>query len=164
MAVTISGSTGLTGVAAIDNVSSTELGYLDGVTSAIQTQLNNIGKWQSWTPTITQGSAVSRTIDRAQYVQIGKVVIAVCSLAITGAGTVGQTITLSLPVNAVAGVGGLGSFRWFDAGNTNYAGTSIISDTTTVIFTINGNGNYLGADQTLANSDVFQMSITYEAG
>jgi hypothetical protein len=40
MPVTINGSTGLTGVAAIDNVSSTELGYVDGVTSAIQTQLN----------------------------------------------------------------------------------------------------------------------------
>jgi hypothetical protein len=40
MAVSINGTTGLTGVAAIDDVSSTELGYLDGVTSAIQGQLD----------------------------------------------------------------------------------------------------------------------------
>jgi len=40
MAVSISGTTGLTGVAAIDDVSSTELGYLDGVTSAVQGQLD----------------------------------------------------------------------------------------------------------------------------
>lgn len=40
MPVTINGTTGLTGVAAIDNVSSTELGYVDGVTSAIQTQIS----------------------------------------------------------------------------------------------------------------------------
>jgi hypothetical protein len=40
MAVSINGTTGLTGVAAIDDVSSTELGYLDGVTSAVQGQLD----------------------------------------------------------------------------------------------------------------------------
>lgn len=43
MPVTINGSTGLTGVAAIDNVSSTELGYVDGVTSALQTQIDSAG-------------------------------------------------------------------------------------------------------------------------
>lgn len=39
MPVTINGSTGLTGVAAIDSVSSTELGYLDGLSEPLSTSL-----------------------------------------------------------------------------------------------------------------------------
>ena len=40
MPVVINGTTGLTGVAAIDSVSSTELGYVDGVTAPLQTQVD----------------------------------------------------------------------------------------------------------------------------
>jgi hypothetical protein len=38
--LTVSGTTSLPSATSIGDVSSTELGYLDGVTSAIQTQLN----------------------------------------------------------------------------------------------------------------------------
>lgn len=55
MPISINGTTGLTGVAAIDNVSSTELGYVDGVTSAIQTQMDTKyatpTSWTTYTPT-----------------------------------------------------------------------------------------------------------------
>lgn len=43
MSLALSGDGSLAGVTAIGDVSSTELGYLDGVTSAIQSQINTAG-------------------------------------------------------------------------------------------------------------------------
>lgn len=86
MPVTIGGSGPITGVTSINTtVSDTELGYLDGVTSAIQTQLagkgtiNTNGDWTAYTPSLTAvttnptlGSGSGAT---GYYIQIGKLVV-----------------------------------------------------------------------------------------
>lgn len=77
MPVTINGSTGLTGVAAIDNVSSTELGYLDGVLSAIQTQFAGKAGLESgsWTATMPNGGTFNGPSTVAMpYVKVGSLV------------------------------------------------------------------------------------------
>lgn len=60
--------------------------------------------WSTWTPTITQGVAVTKTVTYGKYIQIGKLVVAICNLAITSNGSVGSAILLSYPVTpAVTG-------------------------------------------------------------
>lgn len=105
MAVTIGGSGAFTGITSLNSsVSDTELGYVDGVTSAIQTQIDSkptggTGEWTDYTPVIKQSSSTptfTKTV--ARYTQIGKTVFVNVRLAITSAGTAGSYITCSLPI------------------------------------------------------------------
>lgn len=84
MPISISGDGPITGITSLNTtVSSTELGYLDGTISAIQTQLNTkptggAGIWTSFTPTIT-GSTTNPNIGstgtaEGAYTMIGKAV------------------------------------------------------------------------------------------
>ena len=53
------------GKVAVSDVTSTELGYLDGVTSNIQTQLNNKQNkisTETWTFTLEDGSTVTKAV------------------------------------------------------------------------------------------------------
>lgn len=60
---TVTGTATLPSTTSIGSVSSTEIGYLDGVTSAIQTQLNaKLGTSNAAVSTATAGSAVVRNI------------------------------------------------------------------------------------------------------
>lgn len=109
MPVTIGGSGPITGVTSINtSVSDTELGYLDGVTSALQTQLagkadtSGNGAWTSWTPTISavSGTITTSSITSAAYQQIGKVVICRFDVSISNAGTASGALRLTVPVSA----------------------------------------------------------------
>ena len=79
-------------------VSATELGYLDGVTSAIQTQIDGKlatpGSWTSYTPTFGgtgwSGSATGK------YLQVGKTVFFYISASSSANAGSGQ-LTLSIP-------------------------------------------------------------------
>ena len=80
MPVTINGSGPIAGITSLNTtVSDTELGYLDGVTSAIQTQLGGKadttgnGAWTSYTPTLG-GITLGNGSLYAAYCQIGKIV------------------------------------------------------------------------------------------
>ena len=60
------------GKVAVSDVTSTELGYLDGVTSAVQTQLNNKQAKLSWAVGKTQSTVSSMTLSTANtYYKIG---------------------------------------------------------------------------------------------
>jgi hypothetical protein len=94
-----------TKLAISSTVSATELGYVDGVTSAIQTQLDGKvttpGAWSSWTPTLGNLTLGSGSTATYKYNQVGKTVN--FSIDITFAGTSsgnGSTITFTLPVTA----------------------------------------------------------------
>lgn len=54
--------------------------------------------WVDYTPTLTQGVAVGKTVTYARYVQSGTLVIAQIQLAVTGTGTPGSEIHIGLPV------------------------------------------------------------------
>jgi hypothetical protein len=107
---------------------------------------------------------------RARYLQVGKTVHAYCSLAVTGAGTAGQGITLSLPVNAVATGAGGGSFYHFDTGVANRAGWAALTSVSALSFTTEGSdqlyglvSGHGGIEPALSSGDSFSVSITYEA-
>jgi len=157
MPVTISGSTGLTGVAAIDNVSSTELGYVDGVTSAIQTQLN--GKAAStafgaWTPGVeNSGGAASFSTKAGHYAKIDSLYICWFVLDVGTLTSNGTAYITGLPANIHSDVPnnsdcGMVGVNWI-GGNANY-GLKRISGQNSKLGIYSGGGaalnsfNYLG--------------------
>lgn len=62
------------------------------------------GAWTSWTPTITQGVAVTATVSSARFARYGRTIVFRAHLAVTGAGTSTTDIVLSLPVAAASGI------------------------------------------------------------
>ena len=63
--------------------------------------LNTIGAaWVDYTPTLTQGVTVAKTINSARYCQFQKTVIVTLKMTVTGAGTPGQFVTVGLPLSA----------------------------------------------------------------
>lgn len=98
---TFTGTVALPTATSIGNVSSTELGYLDGVTSAIQTQLGTKPTATSgtWTPSDASGAGLSLTGSEAVYNKIGNecFISAVIVYPVTASGA---TATISgLPFN-----------------------------------------------------------------
>lgn len=139
----------------------------DGTNFRDVPSLASSGAWTAWTPVISQPGAITWNAgtSRARYIQVGKTVHAHCALAITGAGTAGQEITLSLPVTAAAADAGGGTWLHNDVGGgTIFAGTALMVSTTLVKFIASGATNFHGKNAgTLSNTDAFYMTLTYEA-
>ena len=72
--LTVSGTTSLPSATSIGDVSSTELGYLDGVTSAIQTQINAKANTSSLATVATSGSYDDLTNKPSAGVTTGKAI------------------------------------------------------------------------------------------
>lgn len=125
--------------------------------------------WTGYSPTITQGGSVTRTVTSARYVQVGKLVIAAFNLSVTGTGTAANNMTISLPVTARDGGGGFkyGCGAVFDSStSTSYAGLWTIISTTSTAFV----GDWSGANAwgltpnlAIANGDGIQGILLYEA-
>lgn len=130
-------------------------------------ELNAIGTWTSYTPTVTQGATVTATVLYSKYSQINDVVHWVYSLVLTSAGTAGQWLQLSLPVSAEAGQRGPGIHQFFDSNTvTTYIMTSFFPLATTMSFVdVNSGASVFGAAPavTAANGDLLFGSITYVA-
>ena len=121
-----------------------------------------LGTFSSWTPTITQGSSVAKT-SVSYYTQIGKLVIAYAFLGITGSGTPGSVITLTLPAAPAAAGRGGGSWWHYDPGNTNYTGFADIAASSIRLFRdVNGQQHGVNAG-TLSSGDTVTVVVTYEA-
>lgn len=125
----------------------------------------------SWTPTLTQGVTVAKTVNSARYIQIGKIVIASYAMTVTGSGTAANTIVMGLPVTAATN-GSRGTCTLYDASSLNmYPGIFYISSSTTAQFQTTqtaqlNSQQYLGYanfSAGLANADQLEGSFTYEA-
>lgn len=94
----------LSGDGSVGPLSATEVGYLDGVTSGVQTQINSKlttpGAWSSWSPTVTSsgGTITTSVVNAATYTQIGKTVFVAFDVTISNAGTGSGALQVSLPV------------------------------------------------------------------
>ena len=122
--------------------------------------------WTSYTPTLTQSGAVTKTVTYAKYVQIGNFVWVQVFLTATGAGTAANAITVTLPVAAIAHQGVSGAAFVLDANVNSYVGTARGLTTTTVAFFQGlGGGTAIGQSPNfaLANTDIVQFSVFYEA-
>ena len=126
--------------------------------------------WQTWTPAITQGVAVTSTIQEATYkISSSNEVTAVFKITATSAGTGGSVVSVNLPINAAwsADYSSIGDAIIYDVSLTNgYTCSAVLRATTTISFASwNGTNatNYFGAQPNLAlaNGDLIAATITY---
>lgn len=119
----------------------------------------------AWTPSLAQSNTPAQTVNWARYQKLGRLVIAHFNVTINAAGTINNNIILSGLPGAAANTSAIGgSFRYFDTGNTNRAGTITGATTTTAKFEYDGYGNSMGnGDLIMASSDLIQGTLIYEA-
>lgn len=141
----------------------------------LQRQFDNlpqpeVGRWQSFTPTINQGGAVAATVTFARYITLNDAVIMQARLAITAAGVGGNSITIGgfptaiLPTNAASAEHVVGTFLYFDAGVGFYQGALVYVGVNTFRGILDGRGNYFGLDPavTTANNDNVGIQGSWE--
>lgn len=126
--------------------------------------------FSTYTPTLTQSGAVTKTTTRAAYSKIGRQVTVGVNLALTGAGTGNNAILLGLPEASVAmtaDIDVLGNGIYFDSGVATYPLVVRWRSTTTVSFqrTDATPTNVFGIDPNFAcaSGDVLTATLTYEA-
>lgn len=131
--------------------------------------LPEVGRWIDWTPTVTQGVAVTRTISYARYIVMSDAVHMVVRLAITSAGTAANAIVIAgipttiAPAN-IAGLGTIGSFIMLDSGVARYVGIVLPVGANDFRFWTDPNVNYVGITPgiTLASGDDISFQATFE--
>ena len=123
--------------------------------------------WTAWTPEVSQPTTVAATVDAATYTQIGKLVVANFRLSITGTGTGGNAVVVSLPVTAARANDYCGSVQIYDLSlTTPYLGIAWLQTTTTMRF--RGDWSGTGAwgfvpNVGLAAGDFIAGTVIYEA-
>jgi hypothetical protein len=126
--------------------------------------LNAIGTWTSYTPTLTQSVARTATVDYAEYAQINKMIAANVSLTCTTTGSLAN-IRVSLPVNFINQALDLtlvGSGIFFDSSATTTSVLGVVASNISYVEFRADNSTAL-LNTTLGNGDVISFSIVYEA-
>lgn len=128
-----------------------------------------VGAWTTYTPTVTQVSALSTSGSQFAYCRIGgKTIVATGAITITQTGTAGNKITIGLPLPAAtrytSDQHALGSAHYLDSGTTNYQGALMWDSSTTGNIITNTAASALGAGVSIAtgNGDTIGYAITYE--
>jgi hypothetical protein len=128
--------------------------------------LNTIGAaWVDYTPTLTQGVAVTKTVSYSRYCQVQKLIMVEMFLICTSAGTAGNGVRVGLPITARVTGQLLGSGFIYDAStNTMYNNLPYGFDQNTAAFYYQ-TGSEFGVSPavTLANTDQIRLKFTYEA-
>lgn len=120
---------------------------------------------QTWTPVVTQSGTVAHTANRAVYIRQGAFVSCWAVLTITGSGTTGNNITVTLPVNSYYTDTGLvvGAGRVDDGGTARYIATVEVASANTVVFRPDNAFASAGNGFALANNDTIQFHAHYLA-
>ena len=82
--------------------------------------------WTSYTPQIDQGATtnIAKTVNYARYLKVGRLAIVQFRLDVTGTGTAGSNVTVTLP-SAVVPVGSSGLAGTFGYGQIYDASTAV---------------------------------------
>lgn len=141
---------------------------LSALTPLPAATLNTIGAaWETWTPVIKQPGVITTTISFARYARIQKIVVASFALTITGTGTAGQSLDISLPLTSNNTVFSQGSFSLFDtSATTSYAGSFYHFNTTNAFILGDWAANGVWGtvpNLAVANGDQFRGTMIYEA-
>ena len=127
--------------------------------------LNTIGAaWVDYTPTLTQGVTVTKTIASARYCQIQKLVIVNVDLTVTSAGTNNIGINVGLPINVLNTNGSYGAGFVYDASLNALYHSTINGESSSTIQFLYQTGSPVGQNPTfpLASGDVIRFTIAYE--
>jgi hypothetical protein len=129
--------------------------------------LNTIGAaWVDYTPTLTQGVTVTKTVVQARYCQFQKTIIGQMLLNPTAGGTVGSQLLMGLPFAARTGQPMVGYGYIYDASTNTIYNCNFVPNTSGSS-TIGGfyqTGNTWGASPNLAiaNGDQIAIQFSYE--
>jgi hypothetical protein len=124
-----------------------------------------IGALTDWTPTVTQGVTVTKTVTYAKYCRLGPLVYLCANMTITSAGTNGSVIAVSnLPVQVAFGVV-YGTAIVDNAGTAYYIGAAYIDTSEIINFYAHLETSAIGADPSfaLANTDRILFFALYPA-
>lgn len=117
----------------------------------------------TWTPTVTQGAAITSSSNTGTYLVLGPMVAVQMAFTASSAGTGGNTIV-------IGGLGGLwpvvnpiGTFRVVDNGTTVYTGAVVHYGANDWRLQVNQNNGYLGGAPayTIASTDVIEVNLFY---
>lgn len=129
-----------------------------------------VDAWSTYTPTLVQSGAVTKTATYAKYQRVGRLITVQIKLDVTGPGTAANTVTVGLPVAAVIGANAcIGSGFIYDASaNLFYGGIARKdgADTFSFVPTSTDSATQLGVSvftAALAASDIVGATVTYEA-
>lgn len=73
--------------------------YTNALNDSVDTAF---GAWTSYTPSLTQGSDITKTVTYSKYAKLGRTVIWAFKMTMTEAGAGSSNTTLTLPVTAAA--------------------------------------------------------------
>ena len=127
--------------------------------------MNSIGAaWVDYTPTLTQGVTVTKTIQSAKYCQIQKLVIVNVALNVTSAGTNNVGIYVGLPINLLSTDGCYGSGFVYDQNLNALYHSAVNGASSNTIQFLYGTGSPVGSNPTfaLASGDIIRFTIAYE--
>jgi len=126
--------------------------------------------WTTYTPQIDQGATtnIAKTVTYARYLKIGRLAIVQARLDISGTGTAGSAVTITLPtaVVPVSNTASAGYFGWgliFDnSTNTQYVINVRASTTTQLSFASDvTSNNFWGAVPSIAIAASDQMHFSF---
>lgn len=125
------------------------------------------GAWSDFTPVITQGTTPTFTKNYSKFTRMGRTILWNFGLTLTGAGTAGNRVGITIPVTAAAAVVGMdiGIARVYDqAPGTLYDGVVNLT-TSTGIFISTQWSDVWGVlpNLALASGDIIRGSVQYEA-
>lgn len=126
--------------------------------------LNTIGAaWVDYTPTLTQGVTVTKTVSQARYCQFQKTIIGQLSLSVTSAGTAATAVAIGLPIAVQTGTPMVGSGYIYDA-STNVIYNCTFSGNASIINGLYQTGFNFGVSPaiTLAAGDQLAIQFSYE--
>lgn len=130
----------------------------------------NTDAWSTYVPTWTQSATISKTINMANYMKVGRKVTCCVHMSATSAGTAANRMVVSLPIAAASGlVRTIGAFRFSRSGTGYYLGSVTLLDTTHVIFASGSpTAEWLGATGAaftgaIAATDAIDFTVEYEA-
>jgi hypothetical protein len=129
--------------------------------------------WTTFTPTLVQSGAVTKTVTYGRFKRLGRTIHVVVDLAVTGTGTAANIVFVGLPVAAASGLFGatVGAGLLFDSssGGTYRAIAEIDSSLDRVLLrathvtALDALGNGGGFTAALASGDIVRYCATYEA-
>lgn len=122
-----------------------------------------IAAFTTFTPTLTQSGAVSKTVATGAYIKLGKLIIGNVTLLVTGSGTGGNAIVMGLPFDtAYNGNLCIGSGWVYDASTvTGYSGSLIRGGASTCIIWAHNQTNNVGSTPSFALASGDQISYQF---
>lgn len=147
---------------------------MDALTSNWYFQFGSTGNspWTAWTPTFTQGSAISISVNWASYAKIGKVALVQGNFNILSAGTGGNAMTVGALPSSVIPPLRTGSFvmqgggLFVDASASNQVShmAAVLPTSTQIAFYVQAQTAQFGINPSFAcaNGDALSFFVLFE--